>query len=551
MVSSSQTLASTVGHNLLMKGANCVAASIAVAAVLAVVEPCSTGLGGDAFALVHDEASRKVEAVNGSGKSSFLTPSLEDVKAKAGYDKAGGGGWQNKFHPLTVTVPGAAHMWHSMYLRYCQGEGLKKFGGEYFTFLDILQPAIDLAENGFPVPGPVTSSAWAAGVNGQIASWKGQGMYEGGLPFTSDGTNPPKEGEIFRNPELAEVMRDLGSSGSDGFYLGSAGKSICETVRKLGGVLTMEDLAGHSTDFLEPISVTYGDKKLWEIGPNSQGMAALIALESLNRVEQTKAPTSEVEELHAMVECMRLGFEDARSHIADSSFMKVEPTALLSKERLHSRVDKVYDRGKAVAHTQRGASLGGSCTVSFQCVDKIGNAVSFVNSNYMGFGTGIVPPDCGFSLQNRGAGFSLEPGQANTIAPSKRPFHTIIPALATNARDGTLYATFSNMGGWMQPQGHLQLFHSLVKKGMSPQDAIDRSRFCIASGERAGELFLEQGFSPGVVDGIRSLGHSVREGAVEGFERSLFGRAQIIVRKDDGTLVGGSDGRADGCCIGL
>lgn len=251
--------------------------------------------------------------------------------------------------------------------------------------------------------------------------------------------------------------------------------------------------------------------------------------------------------LHAMIEMMRLGFADARAFVTDPEFMTTSYHDLLDTGRIGRRAEKLFDPTQA---TIDGAPDASSCTVSFQVVDSEGNAISFVNSNYMGFGTGMVPKGCGFTLQNRGFGFTLEAAHPNCIGPSKRPFHTIIPAVLTHSDTGELYATISNMGGNMQPQGHLQLTVGMLAGNLDPQAVIDAPRFCITDGTQGGTVFLEKGVDEEVLKGLREKGHKMR-GKVAGHERSIFGRAQIIKRdRQTGVLWAGSDGRADGCAIG-
>ncbi len=542
-VSTSQPLATSAGLKVLAGGGTAAQAALACAAVLAVVEPCSTGLGGDMFAILYDGGTREVKAVNGSGRSPRGIKGVGEVRREMGLE-GGQSEWEDPFHPLAVTVPGAVMGWQDLYDRFCKDAPVN------FTLRELLQPAIDLAGGGFPVPGPITANAWKGGVEGQIKPYA-ERLGQGRVPFTIDGARAPEAGEVFKNPELAAVLSAIADRGAkDGFYGGEAGRSIVETLNKLGSPMTLEDLTSHESTFPEPISSTYRSKRLYEVPPNTQGIAGLIALTALEAIENSPTPPEDgTSLLHAQIECMRLGFSKMRKDVADPDHMKTDPAQMLDREEIRKTILGSYDPNRS---TLSAAAPSTSCTVSFQTADKYGNAVSFVNSNYMGFGSGIVPPGCGFSLQNRGAGFSLEEGHPNAIAPGKLPFHTIIPAIATHADTDELYATMTNMGGFMQPQGHMQLLVNLERHGMNSQEAVDAPRFCIRDGKGEGKVFLEDGFGDQTLSRIKDMGHNVENGLIKGFSRSLFGRAQIITRdRETGVLCGGSDGRADGQCSGL
>ncbi len=537
-VVSSQPLASAVGFRLLLKGCNAAETAIGVSAALAVTEPCSCGLGGDIFCLYYEASTKQVFAINGSGKSpSELTLDKIREDCPSGDDF--------KFSPHAVTVPGAAKGWEDL---------LQRHGSGNFTLSDVLEPAAELAEEGFPVA-PVTAHHWTGGL-GQIKKWLSPDeIDQRRVPLTVDGIHPPGPGDIVKNPDLAKILRELGSKGAkEGFYQGKAGAAIVEAVQKHGGVLSQDDLDHCESSFPDPISVTYKNVRLWEVPPNGQGIAALIALKGLEAVNEddetmNDAPLGSADYYHKMIEMMRLGFADNRAHVTDLDHMQVTTDQLLDQERLQTRARKLFDPKKAVV---QGAPDPSSCTVSFQVVDKDGNAISFVNSNFMGFGTGIVPEGCGFTLQNRGFGMNIDgdPNHPNSFAPSKRPYHTILPGILTWAENDDLYATLSNMGGNMQPQGHMQLTVGMVDHGMDPQAAIDFPRFCIADGTQAGTVYLEKEVSPSVVRELLERGHVVSSG-IDGHGRAIFGRAQII-RKDPKTGVwwAGSDGRADGQAIG-
>lgn len=539
-VASSQPLASNIGLDFLKQGANAAEAAIAVAAALCVTEPCSTGLGGDMFCLYYDADTRQVSCINGSGTSpaelnlSILQRDCPDGNGNVDPSKF-------MFSPHAVTVPGAAQGYEDL---------LKRHGSGNFSLEQLLEPAACMAEEGFPVS-TITAYHWRNGMR-QISRWIPPGEP---IPLTVDGNNAPMIGDLFQNTELAQVLRDLGAFGAKhGFYQGKAGKAIVSAIRENGGVMTMDDLATHTSTFPEPISAQYRNVKLWQVPPNGQGIAALIALKGLQRLEDsgqcpkiTPQTIGTADTYHVMMEMMRLGFSDARHYVADANHVPVSLDWLLDDDRIGSRAEKLFDPNNANVH---GVPLPSSCTVSFQVVDGKGNAVSFVNSNYMGFGTGIVPKGCGFTLQNRGCGFSTNPQHPNVVAGRKRPCHTIIPSMITYADTDELHSTISNMGGNMQPQGHLQLAVNLVAGGLDPQTAIDLPRFCIGDGTQTGAVSLEEGVDPKDVDELERRGHKLIPN-VSGHDRAIFGRAQIILRnRKTGVLCAGSDGRADGCAMG-
>ena len=551
-ICSSQPLASSIGLQILRSGGNAADAALATAAALAVTEPCSTGLGGDMFALHYDANDRKVSSVNGSGRCpANLT--LQHLKNQ--YPDGNGGIDAQKFmkSACAVTIPGAARGWEDYYNRYAS----KKF-----SFCELLEPAAKLAEEGFPVA-PITAHHWADGVEKDIKRWvSDEDVEAGNVPLTNSG-NGPVPGEIFRNEEMAAVLRSLGKFGAtQGFYESFPGEEIAKSVNKHEGVMNVDDFKEESTQstFPEPIFVEYHGVKLWQVPPNGQGIAGLIALSGLEALEKegklekpllNENGSWRSETLHAMIEMMRLGFGDARAFVCDTDFLSNKDTKcneyLLDRERIATRAAKLFNERQAVVE---GLPDPTSCTVSFQVVDKEGNAVSFVNSNFMGFGTGIVPDKCGFALQNRGFGFSLENDHPNALAPRKRPYHTIIPGMLTYADTNELYATLSNMGGYMQPQGHMQLTVAMIAESLDPQMAIDLPRFCIADGTHNGTVFLEDGFELDTIQSLKEMGHNL-EADVCGYERSLFGKAQIIKKdRDNKVLWAGSDGRSDGCAMG-
>lgn len=516
MVATSQPLAVAAGLELLARGGTAADAAIAAAAALNVTEPTSTGIGGDAFALYYEATTGSVHALNGSGRApSALT--LERLQ------REGFGEQLPPFHAYTVTVPGAASAWEAL---------LRRFGK--FSFADVLTPAIRLAREGFPVS-PITAYFWERGAARQLAAApNGQELTLGG--------RAPHAGEVFINPGLARTFETLATEGARALYEGRISQSIVDVVQQAGGCLTREDLAAHTAEWVTPIGVNYRGLRMWECPPNGQGLAALLALQVLDGFD-VGAPLS-VARLHVQIEALRLAFADARWFVSDPAFGEIPLDRLLCAEYAAQR-RALVNLGQATLDVRRGTPLAASDTVYLTVVDGDGNACSLINSNYMGFGTGIVPKGWGFTLQNRGHNFSLVAGHPNCVAPGKRPYHTIIPGMVTRA-DGSLYASFGVMGGFMQPQGHVQVLSALLDDGLNPQAALDMPRFCL---EEDGTVALEDGISPEVAAQLAQMGHRVR--VVRGWERALFGRGQVITRAPDGVLCGGSDLRADGCAMPL
>jgi len=527
MVASSQPLASQAGLSILIKGGNAADAAVATAAALNVTEPASTGLGGDCFALFYDAKTKKISALNGSGRApAGLTIELLQQQHLISPRKTV---IADEYHPHNITVPGACGGWCSLVERH----GTMKLA-------DIFAPAIELAENGFPVA-PLTAHFWGGLVERRMKTTLG------GDQFLIDG-RAPKPGEIFRNPGLAKTLRTIAGGGADVYYKGEIAKAIAQTVQKAGGVMTVEDLAAHETTWHEPIGVEYRGVKVWECPPNGQGIAALLALNILEGFDVASLKPDSVERWHLLIEAMRVAFADTSWYVADPKFSKVPVAELISKEYAAQR-RKLIDMKRASLDTQRGSPVAQSGTVYFCVVDGQGNACSFINSNYLSFGTGIVPAGWGFALQNRGNCFVIDPNHPNALAPRKRPYHTIIPGMITRA-DGSLYAPFGVMGGYMQPQGHMQVAVAMLDDAADPQQALDRLRFCIEPASASGMVYLEEGLPEGVIAKLTEMGHPLK-GVLGGFRRAQFGRGQIIRREADGVLWAGSDPRADGCAIGF
>lgn len=527
-------------------------------AALAVVEPASTGLGGDCFALIYSAADRKVYGLNGSGRTSSectLKRYKEKLQETTECDDPS---TIKSSHGLNVTVPG--NVCGTMDI-------LDRFGT--MSRERVLSPAIDLAEKGFTV-GPVTSYWWNQSVPKLVAMNEydpnGYGLL---LQSKEDTFRGPKTGEIMTNRFVGECLQRITVHGKSAFYNGVIADRIVDAVQRGGGLLTKSDLRRHRSEWVEPIGIDYKETvRIWEIPPNGQGIAALMALNFYQQKQQEIDSVTTnlnldhfdhfVADLHHKSECMRSSFRFSREFISDLShhhgrdvdfhrYLSSEFARTVASE--HIRID-----GVNMESLLNGHPLTSSDTVSFCAVDRNGNGCSFISSIFEHFGSGIVPKHCGFALQNRGYNLKkTEHGHPNGIGPGKRPYHTIIPGLATTM-NGDLYCTFSVMGGFMQPQGHFQVISNLIDRGMNPQEALDAPRFCIYSEFEGGTpphgketvLLVEDQYRGQEVVDLLTLKHGQnRVDLVKGHERGVFGRGQIIYRDPhNGVLRGGSDPRA-------
>lgn len=519
IVATSQPLATAAGIEILSKGGNAADAAVAAAAALNVTEPTSTGIGGDMFALYFDSKTKQVTALNGSGRApAALTLDLlkkENLLADS----------LPYYHPYTITVPGACAGWCDL---------IEKHGS--LSLSEILSPAIRLADEGFPVA-PITSYFWGRGAERQLKSALN------GHELTIDG-RAPKAGEIFYNKGLVKTFREIAEKKAEGFYQGRIAEAIISVIKEAGGCMTQEDLAEHVSTWETPISVNYHGLRVYECPPNGQGITALIALNILESFDLSSLDSLSPEKMHLMIEAMRLAFADASWYVADPAFAKIPMNELLSKEYANER-RKLIDIKRATIDQKRGTPVASSNTVYLSVVDGFGNACSLINSNYMGFGTGIVPKGWGFTLQNRGHNFSLDANHPNVLVPKKRPYHTIIPAMVTREADNSLYASYGVMGGFMQPQGHVQVLSALKDGNLDSQSALDLPRFCIDVDETGGKVAIEEGMPVETIDKLKKMGHPIYE--VSGYNRALFGRGQVILQDENKVLIGGSDPRADGC----
>ncbi|WP_025770068.1 gamma-glutamyltransferase family protein [Thioalkalivibrio sp. HK1] len=509
MVATSQALAAQAGLGILQAGGNAVDAAIATAIALTVVEPTSNGIGSDAFAIVHD--GRGIHGINGSGPAPrrLSAESLREAGATTFPER----GW------TSVSIPGAPDTWRMLH---------ERFGSAPFDSL--FAPAIRLAEEGFPVS-PVIARLW----HDARALFEGKGdpaFAEWERIFLPDGRSPVA-GEIWRSPDHARTLRRLASQGVRDFYEGEIAQRIAEHARSSGAMLDESDLSGFHCEWVEPISIAYRDHEIWEIPPNGQGIAALQALGIVAGTPMHTSPPGSEACWHYQIEAMKLAFADAYRHVADPHFSKVPVQGLLDPSYLARRRDRITER--AGDHGPGMPPSGG--TVYLCAADRAGMMVSLIQSNYLGFGSGVVIPQTGISLQNRAACFSLEAGHPNEAAGGKRPRHTIIPGFLT--RGGEAVGPFGVMGGEMQPQGHLQVISAMIDHGLDPQAALDSRRWRIAEGDR---VMVEAQTDPRVIEGLEKRGHRVE---VE--DHSLdFGRGQIIRRLASGALAGGTEPRADG-----
>ncbi len=522
MVASSQPLATAAGLDILRSGGNAASAAIAVAAALNVTEPTSTGLGGDVFILYYLAKEKKVFALNGSGRAPSNL-SLDLVRRKFP-------GGMPPLHPFTITVPGACAAWVDFN---------EKFGNKNLN--QIFEPAINLAENGFPVS-PITSYFWGRSAKNLLSTTLN------GSEFLVNG-EAPLPGQIFKNPGLANSLKLIAKYGKEEFYEGKIAQAIVSVITKSGGCMDLNDLAEHTSTWETPIYIDFNGKRIWECPPNGQGLAALIALNILSNFDLNQYPSLSADRLHLEIEAMRLAFSDAWYYIADPKTNPAPLDYLLSSEYANKRSELIKE-DKTIEHISHGTPPSTSDTVYFCVTDTEGNACSFINSNYMGFGTGIVPAGFGFSLQNRGHNFSLDPNHPNCLSPQKRPYHTIIPAMVTDPKDNSLIGPFGVMGGFMQPQGHVQVAISLFNDLFDPQKTLDLPRFCIEPDQEKTIIALESGFNEEIFQDLESRGHQIRK--VFGMERAIFGRGQIIMKDNNsGVFSGGSDYRADGCVMTL
>ena len=513
MVATSQPLAVQAGLRILQQGGNAFDAAVATAAVLAVVEPMMTGPGGDVFMLAHEASSGELIGLNGSGFSpAEATPELFE---RRGFDAIPVTG------PLSVTIPGAVDAW---------AEIVEKHGK--LTLAQVLAPAIAYAEEGFPVT-EIIGGDWVRGGPPHADKPEFRRV------FLQDSGEPYRHGELFRNPDLAKTLRQVAEGGRDAFYEGDFARAMVAELNRLDWPVSMDDLAFQHSDWVEPISTTYRGVELFELPPNGQGMAALEMLNILEPFDLVALGHNSTAYLHLLIEAKKLAFADLAAWNADPEQARLPVATLVSKDYA-ARQRKRIDREEASAGYASGVADGASDTVYLTVVDQDRNVVSFINSIFQNFGSGVVVPGTGVVLQNRGALFTLEEGHPNRLAPRKRPYHTIIPAMAY--RDGKPWLSFGVMGGDMQPQGHVQILLNMLDFGMHVQEAGEAPRF---RHNPADGVNLESGIDATVVQQLSRMGHDVRA------RPGVFGGYQAIeIDWERGVLIGGTDPRKDGQAAG-
>jgi gamma-glutamyltranspeptidase/glutathione hydrolase len=522
VIATSQPLASAAGLEVLQKGGNAFDAAVAAAAVLGIVEPHMTGIGGDMFAIVWSAKDQRLYGLNASGRSGSLMTRAELMKR----ERTSISGIES------VTVPGAISGWDML---------LERFGSR--SLADALQPAIRLAENGFPVS-PIIADDWRAQVNKLRRDEGARATY------LIDGERAPRVGEWFRNPDYARSLRDIATNGPSHLYGGPLGQRIAQHVQQLGGFLTAEDFAQHKPFWVEPISVPYKGYRLWELPPNNQGIAALEMLRILETYDLKSMGHNSASYLHHLIEAKKLAYADLARYVADPQHLDIDPKRLLSDSYIAAR-RTLLDANKAAERVDPGNAFTGTETIYLSASDSFGNMVSFINSNFGYFGSGVVVPGTGFVLQDRGSGFTLMDSLPNTVAPRKLPFHTLVPAFVTKttnnsgvsseSRGEEPWLAYGVMGGAMQPQGHVQVFLNLVEFDMDLQQAIDAPRFRHLSGRR---VAIEAPVGDPVRAALTALGHQLaNESSTD------FGGAQAVMKLVRGWAAA-SDPRKDGQAIG-
>ena len=512
MVCTSQLLAAQAGLDILKKGGNAVDAAIAVAACMTVLEPTSNGLGSDAFALVWIQSDMKLYGINGSGPAPML---LDAKKVKdLGLGEIPQKGW------IPVTVPGAPSAWAELSLRFGK-----------LPLEEVMEPAAVYAEEGYPVS-PVTASAWAAArENFEKAGKRFPEIFSHWFEVFAPDGKTPAPGQIWRSPEHARSIREIAQTKAESFYRGDIADKIDAFSQKTGGYIRKEDLESYRAEWVEPISISYKGFNVWEIPPNGHGIVALMALNILKNDQF--AARDLADSFHRQIEAMKLAFADGQRYVADPRFMKVSVEQLLSEEYAARR--RALIGNTALSPEYGDPRCGG--TVYLCTADKDGNMVSFIQSNYRGFGSGVVVPGTGIAFNDRGNNFTLNEEMENCLAPGKKPYHTIIPGFLT--KDGCAVGPFGVMGGFMQPQGHLQVVMNTIDFHMNPQEALDAPRWQWTGGK---EIHVERGFPFAITEELARMGHKM----VVDANSSGFGRGQIIWRDDQGVLTGATEPRADG-----
>ena len=522
MAATSQPLATQTALYILRQGGNAIDAAIAANAVLGLTEPTGNGVGGDLFAIVWDAKEEKLLGLNASGRSPYDL-SLKYFQEE-GYEQV------PTLGPLSVSVPGCVSGWFALH---------EKLGSLPMT--TILQPAIDYAENGFPLT-EVIAYGWER--NARVLQ-----KYEGFSEVYMPNGKTPAKGEIFKNPNLASTLQTIANEGRDAFYQGEIAHTIAEYVQAEGGFLSYKDFTDHTAEWVEPVSTNYRGYDVYELPPNGQGTAALQMLNILEGYDIASMGFGSADYIHHLVEAKKLAFEDRAKYYADPDFVQIPLEQLISKEYAQAR-SELIDPEQAADDFPAGELEQGN-TIYMTVADKDGNMISLIQSNYSGMGSGMTPPGLGFVLQNRGALFSLEEGHNNVFEPHKRPFHTIIPGFVL--KEGKPYLSFGLMGGAMQPQGHVQVLVNIIDFGMNVQEAGDAPRIRHASDSQptggkmtdGGILSMESGISQQTVQQLLRMGHTIQPsiGAYGGYQA-------IMYDAENNVYIGASESRKDGQAAG-
>lgn len=510
MVATSQPLAAQAGLTIMQNGGNAIDAAIATAAALTVVEPTTNGIGGDAFALVWVKDT--LYGLNGSGKSPESI-SIDKVRA-AGYDEI------PKYGFTPVTVPGQPGAW---------AELSRRFGK--LPFKDLMQPAIQYAEEGYPLS-PVLAKLWDRAAVRFKEAFEGDEFDHWFETFTPNG-RAPRVGEIWKSQDMADTLRELAETGCESFYTGNIARKIDDFSRAYDGYITKEDLAAYKPEWVDPISVNYRGYDVWEIPPNTQGIIALSALNILKNMDIEDKESADT--YHKQIEAMKMAFADGEKYIADQAYMKdVTAEDMLDEAYAKELLKLITDQ----AGLPEAGEPKASGTVYLSTADEEGNMVSFIQSNYMGFGSGLVVPGTGIGLQNRGCDFNLDLESPNALGPGKRSYHTIIPGFITKGKEAL--GPFGVMGGFMQPQGHVQVAMNTIDFDLNPQTALDAPRWQWVKDKT---VWVERNFPHQIAEDLIKRGHNIEMKLDSG----AFGRGQIIWRDPEtGILYGGTENRADG-----
>ncbi|HVU86993.1 MAG TPA: gamma-glutamyltransferase [Pirellulales bacterium] len=525
IVATSQPLAAQAGLEILKQGGTAADAAIATSAMMGLVEPMSCGIGGDIFVIYWDAKTQKLYGLNGSGRSPYKLN--RDVFKQKGLKEIPSEG------PLSWNVPGCVAGWEDLRAR---------FGNK--PLAELLAPAIAYAEQGFPVS-EIIAGGWSSSRQ-SLLQWP-----DSAKTYLPDG-KAPKEGQIFRNPNLARSYRDIASHGPDAFYKGDIAKAIVAFSEKNGGYFTLADFADHKSDWIDPVSTNYRGYDVWELPPNGQGIAALEILNLIEGYDVRAMGPGSPDWLHLFIEAKKLAYADRAKFYADPDFNRLPTAELISKPYAEKR-RKLIDMAHAAREIPAGdPKLVGGDTIYLTVIDKDRNCCSMIQSNFHSFGSQVVPGDVGFVLQNRGQMFALDAHHLNRLEPHKRPFHTIIPAMVT--KDGKPWFSFGVMGGDMQPQGHVQVLVNMIDFGMNPQEAGDYGRVrhngsAEPTGEPGasdgGKVTVESGITEETIAALRARGHNVMR------SRGDFGGYQgIMIDWENGTLRGATEARKDGCAVG-